>query len=120
MPVWPSTRFYWSPPVWHGFWAGGGFALETAAARVCREAAGPRVDECHDEEILDLAVVNHHDFDARRLEVVADGLQLSGGAQLAIETTLVSPLHRDGCARPGAARLSGAAMQVACGRRERT
>ena len=39
---------------------------------------------------------------ARRLEVVADGLPLFGGAQLAVDTTLVSALHCDGSARAGA------------------
>ena len=34
--------------------------------------------------------------DAQRLEVVADGLSLFGGAQLAIDTTLVSALHANG------------------------
>ena len=34
--------------------------------------------------------------DARRLEVVVDGLPLHGGAELAVDTTLVSALHRDG------------------------
>ena len=35
--------------------------------------------------------------------MTADGLSLWQGAQLAIDTTLVSPLHRDGSARRGAA-----------------
>ena len=34
--------------------------------------------------------------DTRRVEVVADGLPLHHGAQLAIDTTMVSPLRRDG------------------------
>ena len=34
--------------------------------------------------------------DNRRLETVADGLPLFGGAQLAVDTTLVSPLHANG------------------------
>ena len=34
--------------------------------------------------------------DGRRLEVVADGLPLFGGVHLAVDTTLVSPLHCDG------------------------
>ena len=38
--------------------------------------------------------------DGRRLEVVADGLPLFDGAQLAVDTTLVNPLHCDGSARP--------------------
>ena len=37
-----------------------------------------------------------HVLDGRRFEVVADGLTLWHGAQLAIHTKLVSPLHRDG------------------------
>ena len=37
--------------------------------------------------------------DGRRLEVVADGLALWRGVQLAIDTTLVSPLHQDGSPR---------------------
>ena len=37
--------------------------------------------------------------DGRRLEVVADGLPLFGGAQLALDTTLVSALTGDGTAR---------------------
>ena len=38
--------------------------------------------------------VAHHD--ARRLEVVADGLPLLGGAQFAVDTTLVSPVQANG------------------------
>ena len=34
--------------------------------------------------------------DTTRLEVVADGLPLHHGAQLAIDTTMVSPLRRNG------------------------
>ena len=46
---------------------------------------------------MDLAVPHAHD--TRRLEVVADGLPLFGGTQLAIDTTMVSTLHhRDGVA----------------------
>ncbi len=46
--------------------------------------------------------------DGRRLEVVADGLPLFEGAQLAVDTTLVCPLHCDGSARPGASSRDGA------------
>ena len=52
-----------------------------------------------------------HVLDGRRLEVVADGLTLWHGAQLAIDTTLVSPLHRDGNARRTAADRNGAALR---------
>ena len=48
---------------------------------------------------LDLGVVDH--LDARRLEVVADGLPLFGGAQLVMDTTLVSAILQDGTPRRG-------------------
>ena len=37
-------------------------------------------------------------LDGRRLEIVADGLTLWRGAQLAIDTTMVSPLRKNGTA----------------------
>ena len=64
---------------------------------------------------LDLGPFNH--LDGRRLEVVADGLSLFGGAQLAFDTTLVSALRRDGTAREGAANRNGVAIRS---RKERT
>ena len=46
----------------------------------------------------------------RRLEVVANGLSLARGAQLAVDTTLVSPLKRNGDPVPGSQRGPGAAL----------
>ena len=43
-------------------------------------------------------------LDGWRMEVIAEGLSLWQGAQLAVNTTLVSPLHRDGSARGAASR----------------
>ena len=84
------------------------------AARICREAGG-RVVFVQD---LDLDV--HNAGDARRLEVVADGLPLVGGAQLAVDTTtLVSVLLGDGSARTGATRRDGVALAVARRAKER-
>ena len=77
-----------------------GFPL-VAAAQVCREA-GARVSTNLPSPGHDLAEFNN--LDGRRLEVVADGLTLWHGAQLAIDTTLVSPLRRDGS--PRARRLT--------------
>ena len=57
---------------------------------------------------LDLAGVNV--LDGRRREVVADGFTLWHGAQLAIDTTLVSPLHRHSTARRTAADRDGATL----------
>ena len=67
-----------------------GFPLECAAAhQVCREA-GARVTTNAFIRDLDLGEFNR--LDGRRIEVIADGLVLWQGAQLAIDTTLVSPL----------------------------
>ena len=46
---------------------------------------------------LDLGAFNH--LVGRRLEIIADGLPSWRGAQLAIDTTLVSPIRADGTAR---------------------
>ena len=59
-----------------------GFALESAAARVCREA-GARVRT--NVFVRDLDLLPQGVPDQRRLEVVAEGLPLFHGAQLAIE-----------------------------------
>ena len=72
-----------------------GFAVESAAARVCREG-GARVTR-------DMAVVRPNPLDMRRLEVVADGLTLFGRRQLELDTTLVSSLRCDGSPQLGAA-----------------
>ena len=93
-----------------------GFALESVGARICREA-GARVSTNVFVRDLDLLAPNVHD--ARRLEIVAEGLPLYGGAQLAVDTTLVSAHHCDGTATPGAAHVDGAALVVARRRKER-
>ena len=61
-----------------------GYALESAAARVCREA-GARVSTNVLVRDLDLLPLQH--ADAQRLEVVADGLPLFHGAQIASNGT---------------------------------
>ena len=86
-----------------------GYALESVAARICREAGG-RVRTNMFVRDMDLDVpVN----DGRRLEVVVDGLPLHGGAQLALDTTLVCALHADGRPRRGAASQDGVALRAA-------
>ena len=92
--------------MWRGSWAGEGSHWSRPRHRCCREA-GARVRTNTFVRDLDLAGVNV--LDGRRLEVVADGLTLRHGTQLAIDTTLVSPLHRDGTARRTAADRDGAA-----------
>ena len=51
---------------------------------------------------------------------VADGLPLFGGAQLAIDTTLVSSVRQDGTPRRGAASRDGTALAEARRRKART
>ena len=86
-----------------------GFALESAAARVCREA-GRRVRTNVLVRELDLHLGQNR-LDARRLEVVADGLELFNGAQLAADTTLVSALRADGTVSRKGATVGGEAFK---------
>ena len=67
---------------------------------------------------MDLAVRNA--LDSRRLEVVADKLTLWRGSQPAINTKMVSLLHRDGTTRTRSANFDGAALEVARRRKEAT
>ena len=87
------------------------------AARICREG-GARVATNVMIRDLDLLAPGIHD--ERRLEIVAEGLPMFGGAQLAVDTTLVSALRCDGSARPRAAREDGVALTKARERKKRT
>ena len=101
-----------------GWLARRGFAVEIAAAKVRREA-GARVSSNITVRDLDLPAPRQA-FDGRRLEVVAEGLPIFGCMQLAIDTTLVCALHRNGTARRGAAARDGVALHAARRRKERT
>ena len=92
-----------------------GYPLESCAALVCREA-GARVFTNLCEQDLDL--LPGVPVDSRRLEVVADGLPLFHGAQLALDTTLVSPVRADGGPRRQCATTDGAALEQARRRKE--
>ena len=87
-----------------------GFPLESAAARVCREAGG-RVSV--NVRVADLDLVPHGWIDNRKIEVVADGLPLFHGARLAVDVTIVSSVRGDGSARRQCADLDGAALHQA-------
>lgn len=102
--------------------------LERAVARVCREA-GARV--ATNVLLRDLntglpAVPSRRSSrrgrrgDERRVEVVANGLPLWGGAQLAVDATLVSAVRRNGTASRQAAQMDGAALHKARARKEAT
>ena len=94
-------------------WEGGGFALESVGAQICREA-GARVSTNVFVRDLEPNVQ-----DTRKLEIVAKGLLLYGGAQLAVDTTLVSAHQCDGTAKPGPAHIDGAALVVDRRRKEK-
>ena len=89
--------------------------LERALARICREA-GARVatNVPLSRMNLDAPILDH-----RTIEVLANGLPLFHGAQLAVETTLVSPVGRDGTARVQAHLIRGAALTAAEQRKRR-
>ena len=56
--------------------------------------------------------------DSRRLEVVAEGLSLFGGVQLALDATMVSAHHGDGTPLRKADTCSGVALKHARKRKE--
>ena len=66
------------------------WALESVAARICREGRG-RVTT--NVMLRDLDMVPNA-ADGRRLEVVANGLPLFGGAQLAVDHSDLCPAQR--------------------------
>ena len=93
-----------------------GHPMETVMTRICREA-GARVRTNVMVRDLDLGAFNR--LDGRRLEIIADGLPLWRGAQLAVDTTLVSPIKADGTARRHAARRNFIALEAARRAKER-
>ena len=94
-----------------------GYPLESAAARVCREA-GARVST--NVLVRDLDILPLDRQDGRKLVVVAGGLPLFHGAQLAIGTTIVSLLRADGTPRPGSHARDGVALRAARRAKTRT
>ena len=98
-----------------GFWEDMGLHWRALWHAFCREA-GFRV--ATNLLVRDLLLVPPND--GRRLKVVVDGLPVYGGAQLAVDTTLVSALHCDGSARRGAAARDGVALAEARRCKERT
>ena len=94
-----------------------GWVLENVAARVCREAGG-RVRT--NLAVRDMDLGAHVQLDGRRLEIVVEGLPLWGGSQLALDTTMVCPLSRDGVAQRGTATTDGKSLARARRRKERT
>ena len=89
--------------------------LERALARVCREAgARVRVNVL----VRDLNVPGVLATDGRRIEVIADGLPIYGGGQIALDATIVSPLTRTGLPRCGSDDQDGGALAAAQRKKE--
>ena len=89
LPMWPPTRHVW--PSSCSVRRGGGLGAPwvSSGGGRCSDLQGgwrSRVHKRLRERDLDLAAFNV--LDGRRLEVVADGLTLFRGAQLAIDTTM--------------------------------
>ena len=71
-------------------------------------------------ESADLNIQNLTRVDDRRIEVIANGLPMWGGSQLAVDTTLVSPLTRTGEPRSRGGTYAAAALHDARRSKERT
>ena len=83
---------------------------------MCREAGARVLQNCL---LRDLTLEDVADTDNRRIEVIATGLPLFGGTQLAVDATLVSAVKADGTAQPQAARKDGVRLTEARKRKER-
>ena len=94
-----------------------GVPLEHAAARVCREA-GARVTMHARLANLNIPAVQR--IDDRTIEVIANGFPLWHGSQLAIDTTLASPLTAAGEPRRRGGRYAAAALHAARQKKQRT
>ena len=90
--------------------------MERAAARMCREA-GATVSTNVLVRDLNTHTAQH---DERRIEVIANGLPLWNGSQLAVDTTLVSPLTAAGHPRRHQRQTAGAALRLARQAKSRT
>ena len=88
---------------------------ERSLARVCREA-GATVRT--NTKLRDMNVCVRAN-DQRAIEVLASGLPLHHGAQLAVDITLRCALTACGCARPNSSHTDGAILTVARNDKER-
>ena len=84
--------------------------LERMWARIFREAGGRVLENVF---MRDMGIPGVEQYDGRRLEVVVTGLPIFNGVPLAVDATLVSPLHADGTPWPRADERSGVAIRRA-------
>ena len=88
--------------------------MERMLAQILREG-GARVR--FNQFVRDLNVPAVSIQDQRRIEVIAEGLSLYRGKQIAIDTTLVSPLSSEGAPRFQSNLYDAAAIQDAVRRK---
>ena len=91
--------------------------LERTWARVLRES-GARVRE--HVKLWEMAIAGVSPNDGRMIEVVATGIPFAKGVPCAVDATLVSPIHADGTAWAGAAKIPGVSIQLAIKNKLRT
>ena len=84
--------------------------VEKAWVRVLRES-GARVRE--DVFLRDTTLPGIDPSDGRRIEIVATGVPMCHGVPLAVDATVVSPVHGDGSPLPRATRVAGVALRAA-------
>ena len=84
--------------------------VEKMWARILREGGG-RVRE--NVFLRDTALDNIDPNDGRRIEVVVSGLPIARGIPIAVDATLVSPLHADGTPHPHTVTRPGASFRRA-------
>ena len=92
--------------------------LERAATRICREGKARVATNVFLRDMnVDVSLA-----DSRRIEVLANGLPLCQGVQMAVDKTFVSRVSRDGSARAraGADRVPGKAAADAGQRKRQT
>ena len=75
----------------------------------------------HEEFLLKNAAFSSIDpADCRRIDCVVTGLPFAGGVPVAVDATVVSPLHADGTPHPGADQVPGKSFERARRSKERT
>ena len=78
--------------------------LEKMWARVLREAGGKVREKVF---LRDTAIVSIDPSDGRHIEVVATGLPIAHGIPIALDATIISPLHVDETPWPGTTEIPG-------------
>ena len=95
-------------------------AAQSHPARKTRRTHVPRSRSDGQHQRLPARLEWDDNQDDHRIEVIANGLPLWGGAQLAVDTTLVSALDSSGQPRRQQRSTTGAALRIARRAKERT